>query len=113
MIAIASLFFELRITDMPSNGSSFSRHDLKKQLAEAAKGEVAGLAKALRDHEGRFQDLWDEQARINDEINALKDQLTEVAARIAAEDVPERTRLQNALAEAARDAGGKFLSDNA
>jgi chromosome segregation ATPase len=96
-----------------ANNGTGSRETLKKQLAEAAKKEIPSLAQALEEHEAKHQHLWDEQARINDEINALKDQLTEVAARIAAEDVPERTRLQNALAEAARDAGGKFLSDNA
>jgi hypothetical protein len=36
-----------------------------------------------------------------------------VAAQIEREDLGERVRLRNELSAAARDAGGKFLSDSA
>jgi uncharacterized protein YdcH (DUF465 family) len=96
-----------------ANNGTGSRETLKKQLAEAAKKEIPSLAQALEEHEAKHQHLWDEQARINDEINTLKEQLARVAAQIEREDLGERVKLRNELSAAARDAGGKFLSDNA
>lgn len=85
--------------------------DLRNQLREAAKGEVAKLSKLRSEHEERTQGLFEERDRLLEQQQGLQRQVEEVVRRINDEVYPERRELDAALSEAARDSGGRFLSD--
>jgi uncharacterized coiled-coil DUF342 family protein len=87
------------------------REALRKELAEISKGEVTRLKGELDAHDAKFESIRAERDRLNDQINELIEKRNEVARRLAEGHSPEHARLANALSGAARDAGGKSLSD--
>lgn len=84
---------------------------LRNQLREAAKAEVTKLSAERQEHEERTRPLFEEKDRLLEQQQELQREIEKVVQRIDAEVHPERRELDAALSAAARDAGGRFLSD--
>lgn len=83
----------------------------REQLREVARGEVSRLSKLRQEHEERTQPLLDEKDRLLERQQELQREIEAVVQRINEEVYPERRELDAALSAAARDSGGRFLSD--
>ena len=87
------------------------REELRARLQELAKADVSMLKTELDSHDEEHDALYKERDKLNDQINALIEKREAVAGRIANEHIARQNELRNKLSQAARDAGGRFLSD--
>jgi chorismate mutase len=86
-------------------------NELRAQVAELAKQQVTNLKKELDLHDAKFEDLRGQIEEVNDQINKLIEKRAVLADKIAKDHAPEHSRISNELRDAARDSGGKFMSD--
>jgi predicted nuclease with TOPRIM domain len=87
------------------------REELRARLQELAKADVSMIKTELESHDQEHEDLYAERDKLNDQINELTIKRNELAERIAKDHIGRQNELRNKLSQAARDAGGRFLSD--
>ena len=88
-----------------------SREELRARLAELAKADVAMVRSEEQAHDQKFQKLYAERDKLNDQINELVAKRNEIAERLAHEHIGPQNEIRQRLSQAARDSGGRFLSD--
>jgi cell division protein FtsB len=95
----------------PKKEAANEREELRARLQELAKADVSMVKTELESHDQEHEQLYAERDKLNDEINKLIEERARVAERITNDHIARQNELRNKLSQAARDAGGRFLSD--